>query len=165
MNDEKGPENESANAAPNTSETIEVPEEKAPGKWEMPTPVFQQSSGYLPQGFEKRFQVPDPQADVPTDEPVAEIPTSNAQAQAAAPAPALEISESPNIQPQPDLTEDLTVDPAPGPVVGEKKKRSPVVRIALALLGILAMVVFAIVFLAVIYYLFFYHPSEPQIFN
>src|SRR5258708_17832697 len=159
MNDEKEPGKEPADAAPNTSETIEVPKEKAPGAWEMPTPVFQQSSGYLPQGFEKRFPVPDPQADVPTDEPVAEVPVANAPTGTAAPAaPALETSGSPNVQPQPDLTDDLAVDAAPVLTVPEKKKRSPVVRVILALLGIAAMIVFAIVFLAVIYYLFFYYP-------
>lgn len=169
MNDEKEPGNEPANGAPNTSETLEVPTEKPPGVWEMPQPVFRQSSGYLPQGFEKRFPLPDPQADVPTEEPVADVSVAGAPAQAAAASPAtahaLEISENPDIQPQPDVSEEFTLDEALGATVQEKKKRSPAVRIALTLLGILAMIAFAIVFLAVIYYLFLYHPSEPQVIN
>jgi hypothetical protein len=154
MNDEKEPGNESANAAPNTSETVEVPEQKPPGGWEMPKPVFQQSSGYLPKGFEKRFNVPDPQADVPTDEPIAEVPVAE-DAPAAAPGPV--------VQPQPDVSEEFALDAQPAPA-STKKKRSPAVRIFLTLLGIAAMIVFAIVFLAVIYYLFFYHPGDTQLF-
>lgn len=169
MNDEKEPENEPANGAPNTSETIEVPKEKPHVAWEMPKPVFRQTSGYLPQGFQNRFPVPDPQADVPTEEPVADVPVGAAPQQAAAAAPAavpdIEISESPDIQPQPDVSEEFTLDEVPTAPVPGKKKRSPALRIALTLLGILAMIAFAIVFLVVIYYLFFYHPSEPQILN
>lgn len=173
MSDEKEPVNEPANAAPNTSENIEVPKEKPPGTWEMPKPVFQQSSGFLPQGFEKRFPKPDAQAEVPTDEPVSDGVTAAVQAAAAAPSadaetpappPAIEVSESPNIQPQPDVKEEFTLDEAPSPAPA-KKKRSPAVRITLAILGILAMIAFVIIFLGVVYYLFFYQPSDPQILN
>ena len=173
MNDDKEPVNEPADAAPNTSENIEVPKAKPPGAWEMPKPVFQQSSGFLPQGYEKRFPVPDPQADVPTDEPVSDAADTGNSAAAVAPArttappsppPVPEISESPDIQPQPDVSEEFTLDEELSPRP-EKKKRSPALRITLAVLGILAMIAFALIFLAVIYYLFFYQPSEPQILN
>jgi hypothetical protein len=171
MDDEKEPVNEPAHAAPNTSENIEVPKEKGSGGWQMPDPVFRQTSGYLPQGFEKRFPM-DPQADISTDEPVADIPAAapehgqfSGAAPAAAPAPPIEISESPDVRPQPELTEEFSLaDEQVAPAVAVKK-RSPAVSIALTLLGILAMIAFAIGFLVTIWYLFFYHPNDPQILN
>lgn len=167
MNDEKEPTNEPAIAAPNTSENIAVPREKPLGTWEMPKPVFQQSTGYLPQGFQDSFPAEDPQKDIPTEEPVADAPAANTTAQAAAiaPVPALEISESPDVQPQPDLTQEFVIDETALPAAPVNKKRSPVVRVILILLGIVAMFAFIVVFLAVIYYLFFYNPSDPRILN
>ena len=104
MDDEKEPVNEPAHAAPNTSENIEVPREKGSGGWQMPDPVFRQTSGYLPQGFEKRFPM-DPQADISTDEPVADIPAAapgpeqfSLEAQAVSAGPPIEISESPDVK-------------------------------------------------------------------
>src|SRR5262250_1939157 len=150
MVDEKEPGNEPANGTPNTSEDIEVPKEKeAAGGWRMPEPVFRKSSGYLPQGFEKRFSEMDPQADISTEEPVSDIPAAqpgaghfSGAASAPAAAPAAAIPESRDVQPQPELS-DLPSDPpnaaAPPPV----KARSGTASIALTLLGIVAMIVFA----------------------
>src|SRR5215813_12200170 len=112
MDDEKEPGNEPAQAAPNTSENIEVPKEKEPGRWSMPEPVFRKSSGYLPQGFEKRFPGMDPQADISTEEPVADIPAAQPGGyghyggSAPAPAPAIAAPERGDVQAQPELTED-----------------------------------------------------------
>jgi hypothetical protein len=159
MNDEKEPDREPANAAPNTSESLEVPREKPPGAWEMPKPVFKQSTGYLPQGFQDRF--PNVDAEVAGNVRAAADP---APVSAPLPPP-IEISESPDIQPQPDLTEDFTVDQTVTPPTAAKKKRSPAAQIIMVLLGILAMAVVAVGFLALVYYLFFYHPSESQILN
>jgi len=169
MNDEKEPGNEPANAAPDTSENIEVPKEKEAGEWRMPEPVFRKSSGYLPQGFEKRFPAMDPQADISTEEPVADIPAAQPGSgqfggAASAPAPATEISESPHVQPQPDVTEDLPSD-TPNVTPPPAKTRSAAAGIALTLLGIFAMIAFAIGFLIIVWYLFFYHPNDPQILN
>jgi len=168
MNDEKEPVNEPAHAAPNTSENIEVPKEKGSGGWQMPDPVFRQTSGYLPQGFEKRFPM-DPQADISTDEPIADIPAAPpayGQVSGAAPAAApVEISESPDVRPQPELNEELSLAEAQIAPGSAAKKRSPAVSIALTLFGILAMIAFAIGFLILVWYLFFYHPNDPQILN
>ena len=158
MNDEKEPNGEPANAAPNTSESIEVAREKPPGAWEMPKPVFQQSTGYLPQGFQDRFSNADPEG-------AGSVRASDPTPVSAPLPPPIEISESPDIQPQPDLTEDFTVDQTVTPPAPAKKKRSPAVQIIMVLLGILAMAVIAVGFLALVYYLFFYHPSESQILN
>ena len=168
MDDEKEPVNEPAHAAPNTSENIEVPKEKGPGGWQMPDPVFRQTSGYLPQGFEKRFPM-DPQADISTDEPVADIPAAppaHGQFSGAAPTAApVEISETPDVRPQPKLTEEFSLAEAQIAPGSTAKKRSPAISIALTLLGILAMIAFAIGFLIIVWYLFFYHPNDPQILN
>src|SRR5215467_6191783 len=167
MNDEKEPENEPANGAPNTSENIEVPRENG-GGWRMPEPVFRQSSGYLPQGFEKRFPLMDPQADISTDEPVADIPAaqpgSGYAAAASAPAPVAETPESRAVQAQPELLEDFASEEPNAPAV-PVKTRSRAASIALTLLGIIAMIAFAIGFVILVWYLFFYHPNDPQILN
>ena len=170
MNDEKEPGNEPANAAPNTSENIEVPKEKEAGGWRMPEPVFRKTSGYLPEGFEKRFPGMDPQADISTEEPVADVPAAQPGGYghyggtAPAKAPATAVPESRDVQPQPDLTEDFPSD-APNSEPPPAKTRSAAASIALTLLGIFAMIAFAIGFLIIVWYLFFYHPNDPQILN
>lgn len=113
--------------------------------WQMPEPKFQQSSGYLPQGYLENlgFDAP-PQAAV--------------SGAAAAPAPAQNVAAH-DVEPQPDLSEQLAeplVTAAPKPAV---KERSTGARIAMILLGLLAMAAFIGVFLAVIYYLFLAPPD------
>ena len=107
----------------------------------MPAPKFQQSSGYLPQGYLEKvaFEAPPP-SDV----------SPNSAATAAATAPASE----PDVEPQPDLTEQLAAPPAPVVAETAVKQRSAGARIAMIVLGLLAMVAFIAVFLGVIYYLF-----------
>jgi hypothetical protein len=162
MNDEKGPNNWVRKCGSEYVGKHRSSAGRPPGKWEMPKPVFQKSTGYLPQGFQG-VSPADPQIGVSTEEPT---PAANIRAQggAAAPVAAQEISESPNIQPQPDLSIEFSVDDAALPPLPVNKTRSPAVRLILILLGITAMVVFLLVFLAVIYYLFFYHPNESQVF-
>ena len=157
MNDEKEPNSEPAAAAPNTSESIQVPGERPPGAWEMPKPIFQQSTGYLPRGFQDRLADAAPQgaAGIPMQPGASAVP----------PPPAVEISNSPDIQPQPNLAEDFIIDEPVLAAAPPKKKRSPAAQLILVLLGIFAMAVFAIGFVALVYYLFFYHPSESQILN
>ena len=123
-----------------------------PGQgWQMPEPKFQQSSGYLPQGYlEKAAFEPPPPTDV----------SPNAAATAAAPAPAFE----PDVEPQPDLTEQLASPPAPIVAKPAVKQRSAGARMAMIVLGLLAMVAFIAVFLGVIYYLFLAPPSNGSTF-
>jgi hypothetical protein len=156
MNDEKEPDREPANAAPNTSENIDVPA-KPGGGWEMPKPVFQQSTGHLPQGFQDRFPNLGPQN--------ATGAVMAAPAPAVSPPPAVEISESPDIQPQPDLIEDFSPVESVLPAAPIKKKRNAAVQAVLVLLGVFAIGAFVIGFVVLVYYLFFYHPSESQILN
>ncbi|HQU93478.1 MAG TPA: hypothetical protein PLK77_14330 [Pyrinomonadaceae bacterium] len=114
----------------------------SPGKgWQMPEPKFQQSSGYLPQGYLDKvaFEAP---------------PPSEVSAAAATPATAPATASEPDVEPQPDLTEQLAEPAAPVVTAPVAKERSAGARIAMILLGLLAMVAFLTVFLGVIYYLF-----------
>lgn len=109
--------------------------------WQMPEPTFQQSSGYLPQGYLDKvvFEAP---------------PPTDVSPAAAGPAAAPAVAPGPEIEPQPDLTEQLAEPPAPVVANPAVKQRSAGARIAMILLGLLAMVAFIAVFLGVIYYLF-----------
>ena len=108
--------------------------------WQMPEPKFQQSSGYLPQGYLEKAGF--------------EVPPQVASGAAAAPAMAAPSAAAPDVEPQPDLSEQLAepeVASAPKPVVQERSAGS---RIVMIVLGLLAMAAFIAVFLAVVYYLF-----------
>jgi hypothetical protein len=139
--DERGnelPVSEADTTPPNPADAA-VP---SPGQgWQMPAPKFQQSSGYLPQGYLEKagFDVP-----------------LQAAASGAAAAPAAEAPPTPalDVEPQPDLTEQLDDQPAetaPKPVA---KQRSTGSRVAMIVLGLLAMAAFIAAFLALVYYLF-----------
>jgi len=106
----------------------------------MPEPKFQQTSGYLPEGYLDKIAF---EAAPPRDVSPA----------AAAPALAPPVS-GPDIEPQPDLAEQLAPPPAPVITKPIVKERSAGARIAMIVLGLLAMVAFIAVFLGVIYYLF-----------
>ena len=109
--------------------------------WQMPEPKFQQSSGYLPQGYLEKvaFEAPPP-VDV----------SPNSAAPAFVPEPAA----GPDVEPQPDLTEQLADPPAPVVAKPVVKERSAGARIAMIVIGLIAMVAFIAVFLGVIYFLF-----------
>jgi hypothetical protein len=119
-------------------------EGKPPGGWQMPEPVFQQTSGYLPEGYIDQLGLG------------GESGSSAATAKAMAAAPSIEPTAAPKIdvEPQPDLTEQLAEPPviATPPVV--VKQRSAGARIALIVLGLGGMVLFIAAFLAVVYFLF-----------
>lgn len=124
----------------------------SPGKgWQMPEPKFQQTSGYLPQGYLDKvaFEA---------------APPANVSPAAAAPASASAPSAEPAVEPQPDLTEQLAEPPAPIVNKPAVKERSTGARIAMIVLGLLAMVVFLAVFLGVVYYLFLAPPSGGSTF-
>lgn len=144
MSDEQTPASSPDEAPPVTSENVEVPA-AAPGQWVMQQPVFRQSSGYLPQGYEKLYGQSDGSA-----------------ATAVAAAVATEAPPA-EVMPQPDVAEEVTyAEPEPPAPV---KTRSTAMRITLLVLGLLAMAAIIVAFLAVIYFLFFSSPGESQVFN
>ena len=114
----------------------------------MPKPVFRESSGYLPRGFEKIYGQSDGSAATAVAAAVAEEEPSVQEVE---------------IAPQPDVTEEVTYaepDP-PAPV----KQRSTAMRITFVVLGLLAMAVIVAAFLVAVYFLFFSSPSESQVLN
>lgn len=107
--------------------------------WKMPDPVFRKTSGYLPEGFEKRY----PQAEIK----------------------GVDDTVSTDSMPRPDLT----VDVGPQPDIGDAAesasspdtaasatapKRGSGLRIALWIIGLLAAIGLIAVFIAVVYVLF-----------
>ncbi|CAN5702258.1 hypothetical protein BH24ACI3_BH24ACI3_01750 [soil metagenome] len=124
------------------------PAESKPGagQWEMPKPVFRKTSGYLPQGYAKTVPGsedatidPNPQA-VPNNE--IEVTTDEG--------PAL-------VEPQPDLSEVIIPEPEFDAVASAANTRKSN-GLVLTVLGLLFIVGFIAVFLAVIY-LFILRPG------
>ena len=111
------------------------------GGWQMPEPKFQQSSGYLPQGYLDQVNI-----------------VGNSAA-ATAPAATPEPAVLPDVEPQPDLAEQLDTEPVPvaRPAVTQPGNR---VRVAMIVFGILGMIAFLVIFLGAIYYLFLARGGE-----
>ena len=137
MNDDR-----SGGAAPaSEADTIQpnAPENK--GGWQMPEPKFQQTSGYLPQGYLEKAGL-----------------DGGSSGDGAAPAapPAGDISPAAaDIEPQPEIAEQLEAGPTiVPPPAHAAKERSTGARVTLIVLGLLGMVLFIAVFLGVVYYLF-----------
>lgn len=119
---------------------------QATGKWEMPKPVFRKTSGYLPQGYEKLLAGsedatidPNPQA-VPNIEIEVFVDAGAAL-----------------VEPQPDLSEVIIPEPEIDAVASAANTRKSN-GLVWTILGILFIVGFIAVFLAVIY-LFILRPG------
>ena len=150
-------------------------------RWSMPEPVFQQTSGYLPQGYEKRFPAPpaaanDAVSPAPEDPfartyvgapPTAEDPFLNTHVgaplaletesvAAAGNAGSAAVAEAAPIEEQPDISEHLVTDPdeVAAPQAAAPKQRSAAARYLTIGLMIVAIAAFVVIFLAVIFYLF-----------
>ena len=88
------------------SQGVSVEGARPSGDWQMPTPIFRQTSGYLPEGFEKHYgtaeQVPsvaDADLEVPTPEVVNEETPEVALA--------VPSTAAIDIEPQPDVIAEL----------------------------------------------------------
>lgn len=147
---------------PDIDLTPQMPESSAvkqPGKWEMPEPVFQQTSGYLPQGYIESVREQTAQTnEQPANFEVTMVGAPPPAMPAAAPPPVVEI------EPQPNISEQFTVENEALPNLPEPRKSSGVGKLILIVLTITAMAFLGIVFLAVIYYLFFAPAGESNIF-
>src|SRR5688500_4039275 len=128
--DERGnelPDSEAETAAPSPSAAVPPPG----SVWQMPEPKFQQTSGYLPQGYIENAGF-----------------AGNAPAAAtAAPAMAPPFSPDADVEPQPDLNEQLAEPLTPAVAPSAVNERSSGARIVMILLGLLGMVAFLAVFL------------------
>jgi hypothetical protein len=115
------------------------PAKDGKGGWTMPEPVFRKTSGYLPQGFEKKFAP-------------AELKGGREDSTAEMPAPNI----STGIEPQPDIHD--TLDEGIGPAVAAAvpaPKKSSGAKVIFAILGILITLALVVVIIAVIYFLYF----------
>ena len=118
--------------------------------WTMPTPVFRKTSGYLPQGFEKRFSQDELKAQDDNDS-TAEMP-----------APEL----SGDIEPQPEVVEGpdqaYMAEQSYAGVAAAPAKRSAA-KIVLIVLGLLVAAALLVVLIAVVY-LFYLMPTPDATF-
>jgi hypothetical protein len=138
---------------PNAPENPPAREQTADGKWTMPKPKFQQTSGYLPQGYLKDIK------DAPATRPSA---GSEDTTQEQAPfTPALQQQgadgsrpeDPPAIEPQPDLLDQLIPEePVLGPPPATAAKSGP--GVITVFLGIAGILIFIAVFIAAVYFLF-----------
>ena len=143
-----------------TEEPVAPPQ--APKSWQMPEPVFQQTSGYLPQGFEKRYPAATavnnsaPAAPPPAPDPFLHtfVGTPGASVESfTRPEPSTPAAAA--IVEQPERPDEPIVEEAPAAVVA-KKERSATARIVFALLMIIGGLLFIAVFLGVVVDLVFY---------
>jgi len=129
----------------------------ATGGWSMPEPVFQKTSGYLPQGFEKNFPQDEVMNEAAVDAAVTDEPTTNAadaEADVAATPAGIEAAD---VEPQPDIsdTHDVEVKIERDP---EPSKNGGAMKVVFSLFGILVALGLVLIFIAVIYYLFLMPP-------
>ena len=128
----------------------DAPSAKGREGWEMPQPVFRQSSGYLPKGVVERYQQAQ-QASVDTEPGTVESGESTVGAEIPAQPETVAATPAP-------VAQDEVASPAP-------KKKSKFLRIVLITLGLIlaAADVAAIVAAVVIWY--FFQTNESQTFN
>jgi hypothetical protein len=108
--------------------------------WKMPDPVFRKTSGYLPQGFEKKFPQEQAAKGADVDFSTASI------AEPESPIP---------VEPQPDISEQVDFGATAGTeTVAAKPKKGSAGRIVLIIFGILVALAIILIFFAVVYYLF-----------
>jgi hypothetical protein len=160
MNDVEPEGSNSPEELDTTAPNPPAPERPA-GGWAMPEPTFQQSSGYLPQGgyIDQINASMTPLTSVEGDVEPAPEPPAEVRAEAFAPS-LTPVDADPDqalgadVEPQPDLNEQLEEAPAafiPTPVAKDNGSGRSVVMVVL---GLVAMVLFIVAFLAVIYFLF-----------
>jgi len=132
--------NEAQATAPAMEEDVNTtppnpPPKKAAGDgWQMPEPVFRSTSGYLPQGFEKKF----PHYGTDDETPTAPAPQ----------APDIEVEPQPEIAETAESPSDIS--PNEPPTI----KKGGAGRIILVLLGLFVAFGLVVAFIAVVYFLF-----------
>lgn len=152
-------------------------QQQAPAQWSMPEPVFQQTSGYLPQGFLKQIEdagstpgggdlleipsiasnTPIAPLGQPAEEPVLEmedtliVPDTDEQPPPPAVAAAIPAVE---IEPQPDLSEQIIEPPAPVQTAAPAAAKSSGLRTVMIALALIAMLGLLAMFLAFVYLYF-----------
>ena len=143
---------------PDAAAGYSAEERESKKKWEMPEPVFRQTSGYLPQGFVK--QIEDAAALAPNEETIdanagpGEGPNLSSSNAPVTPLPVPKIKQQPHVSDQSSV-KDLTPGAALAPV------KSGELRMLLIILGLLAVAVFISAFLIFVYR-FLAEPGETN---
>ena len=159
MSEEENSKDEEGIETAAADEHTTEPRTDTPGKWEMPEPVFQQTSGYLPQGFVKQVEnagmsfVQEENQTAPSPQPVAPQPPA---------IPTTPTVPVVAIEPQPDISEQFTIDEFAAEPQVVAKPKSGAFRIALFVFGLVAIFVVIAVFLAAIYFLFLKTPGSSS---
>ena len=135
---EQAPQEDVNTTPPNPAQT------DGKGSWSMPEPVFRKTSGYLPQGFEKKFSQDEIKAEVDDDAPTA---------------PPVEMTD---VEPQPEISEMIEETPASAAPQPPAKKGGAM-KLVFTVLGILIALGLVLVFIAVVYFLFLM-PSSSSTF-
>jgi hypothetical protein len=117
--------------------------------WKMPEPVFRKTSGYLPQGYEKRFSQDEIRTSADDNDSTAEMPVPELDS---------------NVEPQPELGEHAdetfaaeTAAVAPAP------KKSSAARLFFVIFGLLLALGLIVVAVAAVY-LFYLMPNSDGTF-
>ena len=136
----------------------------APPKWEMPKPVFKQTSGYLPQGYLKEVQDAagaSPDSENTTQEQRPMVPEKPAGGPDLSSVNLLSPPAAAAVEPQPDLSEQLIPEEPVLEAVQEPPKKGGV-RASMVVLGLVAFLAFVAIFLTVVYYLFLKGPGDTN---
>lgn len=119
------------------------------GGWKMPEPVFRKTSGYLPQGFEKRYSQEESRSSADDSESTADMTAPDLSA---------------DIEPQPEISEvpNMTVSAASAAVAAAPRKRSGAKLVLLVFGLILALGLLVVA--AAVFYLFYILPTPDATF-
>lgn len=133
--------------------------------WKMPEPEFRKSSGSSPEeisenSVKQEFHHSQPIVTEPLPQNVSDEPNFDFETRNPLPiSPQIAVPIPTPIEAQPDISEAFASAEIEIPPIPPKKERSQGVKIFLAIFGIFAMFAFALIFLAVVYFLFFYKSS------
>lgn len=141
------PTEEDVNTTPPNPQTV-----NDKSGWSMPKPVFRKTSGYLPQGFEKRFS---------QDELKTSQDDSDSTTEMAAPDLDAEIEPQPDISETPNVAFDSDQTAAAAAPARAKGSALKVVFVVLGLIFAAALAVVAVVAV----YLFYLMPSSDSTFQ
>ncbi|HYJ90278.1 MAG TPA: hypothetical protein VEV84_03145 [Pyrinomonadaceae bacterium] len=158
-------ENNEPQVAPDEDRTPtqqdEAPTKRPSEGWVMPEPVFRQSSGYLPKGFEERVRAQTSGAAAVEQPAAMEKGTAEIPAE---PAPSEDEFAAP-----PDIAEDSLIGPAADIVATDEtpqpRKKRGFFRWLLIILALLLAVGIIAAIAAVGVFWYFYPASESQTFN
>ena len=141
---------------PNAPQPEKPAPQAATAKWQMPKPKFQQTSGYLPQGYlnkvKQRGIGTQPETEAPTADQPAFVPspaTGDGDPVAAA---------IPAVEPQPDLADQLIPEePVDGTEVRAAARKGS--RIPVFVFWLVGAVLFIVVLLFVVFFLILAKPA------